>query len=156
MDDRYGCFGFTLTVCALLFVLVFMASMVLSSIGIAPVIDANGLSWDNSAYIAHDNNRTQQFVVQQQELTKRSADDNATWRTIAICLAVFGVLALAIVQRGITRRQQMQTQLKLQMYLAYLGVNGEVGRYNGQLGVYDHDHGEFVPAGVALLEMRNN
>ncbi len=156
MDDRYGCFGFTLTVGALLFVTVFLAGMLLSSIGIAPVIDANGLSWDNSAYIAHDNNRTTRYVAEQHEQTVRNHDNNQTVRWLVVVGAGAGVLVVWAVQHYRTKRQQAETQLKLQMYLAYLGVNGEVGKHNGQLGVYDYDHGEFVPAGVALLEMRNN
>lgn len=141
---------------ALLFVFVVGSAFILTSAGTAPIIDANGLSWDNSAYVAHQQAETARYVAKLAADTATSADNNATARTVAIALAVFGVLALAIAQWGITRRHEAETQLKLQMYLAYIGVNGEVGKFNGQLGVFDHDHGEFVPAGVALLEMRDN
>jgi len=143
-------------VMALLVVMVFMSAMILASVGIAPVVDSGGLSWDSSAYVAHDANRTARYVVEQQEQTERDRHANESLRTIVIVGALAGVLVVAIVQYNRTRRQQQATQLKLQMYLAYLGVNGRVGKLNGQLGVYDHDHGEFVPAGVALLEMREN
>ncbi len=141
---------------AILFVFVVGSAFILSSIGIAPVVDGNGLSWDNTAYMAREQARTTRYTVWQQEQTKRSADDNVTWRTFAIVAAVFGVLALAIAQWGITRRERYQAELKLRMYLAYIGVNGHVGKLDGELGVFDHDHGEFIPAGVALLEMRDN
>ncbi len=143
-------------VAALLFVFVVGSAFILSSIGIVPIVDANGLSWDNSAYVADQQGETTRYVAKLAADTAQSADNNATWRTIAIAAAVFGVLALAIAQWGITMRERHQAQLKLQMYLAYLGVSGHVGQLDGQLGVFDHDHGEFIPAGVALLEMRSN
>jgi len=151
-----GCGVWALTLAAVLVVFVLTCVFVLSSIGIAPVIDGGGLSWDASGYVTREANRTTRYVVEQQQQTERNRQDNETLRWLAVAGAVGGVLTVWAIQHNRTKRQQAETQLKLQMYLAYLGVNGEVGKHNGQLGVYDYDHGEFVPAGVALLEMRDN
>lgn len=155
MNNNNGC-GFAILVSAMIVMFLLTCAFALSSIGIAPVIDSNGLSWDNSAYIAQQQSDTTRYVAKLQADVATSADNNATWRTIAIVGAVFGVVALVIAQWGITRRERYRAELKLRMYLAYIGVNGHVGKLDGELGVFDHDHGEFIPAGVALLEMRDN
>ena len=150
-----SCGEWALTLAAIIVVFVLTSLFVLSSIGIAPVIDSSGLSWDSTGYVTHEANRTQRYIVQQQEQTERNRQDNETQRWFAVAGAVAVVLVVWAVQHYRTKRQQAEMQLKLQMYLAYLGTSGHVGTLNGQLGVFDHDRHEFVPAHVALLELGN-
>lgn len=151
-----SCGEWALTLAAVIVVFVLTAMFVLASVGIAPVIDANGLSWDATGYVTHEANRTARYVVQQQEQTERNRQDDETLRTFAVVGALASVLVVAIVQHNRTKRKQAETTLKLQMYLAYLGASGHIGKLNGQLGVFDHDRHEFVPAHVALLELKGN
>lgn len=158
-----GCGAWAITLLTIVVVFVFSAAFILSSIGIAPVVNSDGLSWDSSAYVAHDANRTTRYVAEQENKTERNKQDNETLRIVAVVVAVMGTIALIAYQRERTKRhnaallaQENETRMRLQMYIAYLGMNGAVGRYRGDLGVFDRDRGEFVPAGVALLELKGN
>lgn len=162
MNSNSGC-GFAILVTAILVAMALTFAAMLASVGVAPVIDGAGLAWDSTAYVTRSNNQTQLAIAKQREETERNRQLTEAVRTVVIALGVVAIVAIiagvagvAIVQHNRTRRQRADVQLKLQMYLAYIGGNGAVGRYHGQLGVFDHDHGEFIPAGVALLEMRDN
>ncbi len=150
-------------VSAIIVAMILTFAAMLASEGVAPVIDGGGLSWDSTAYVTRSNNQTTIAVTKEREATERNRQLTEAVRSIVVVLGVVAIAAIiaavigvGIVQYHRTRRQRNETQLKLRMYLAYIGVNGNVGHYHGELGVFDHDHGEFIPAGVALLEMRSN
>ncbi len=156
------CGEWALTLAAVLVVFVMTSMFVLASVGIAPVIDANGLSFDATGYITHEANRTARYIADQNAKTEQNRQDNETLRWFAIVGGVAGTVALVVYQRERTKRhkatlkaQENETRMRLKMYIAYLGIQGTVGRYKGDLGVFDHANGEFVPASVALLELGN-
>ena len=70
MDRSMTCAEWALTLGAILVVFVMTSLFVLASVGIAPVIDANGLSFDATGYVTHEANRTVRYVAEQHEQTE--------------------------------------------------------------------------------------
>lgn len=150
--DRSGC-GFGITVMALLIVMVFMSAMILASVGIAPMVDSGGLSWDSSAYVAHDANRTQRYIVEQQQQTERDKQGNETLRMFAIVGGVAGVLGLGIVQYNRTRRHRVQVDAMVRLHVAQTYRNARIEQRNGAKVLVDYDRQEIVPYHVIEQEI---
>lgn len=151
MDSR-GC-GFGFTVMAILFVMIFMSGAILASIGIAPVANSVGLSWDNSAYLAREANRTQRYIVEQQQQTERDRQGNETLRLFAIVGGVAGVLGLGIVQYNRTRRHSVQVDAMVQLHVAQNYRNARIEQRNGAKVLVDYDRQEIVPYNVITQEI---
>ncbi len=147
-----SCGEWGLTLAAILVVFVLTAMFVLASVGVAPVVDSNGLSWDATGYISHEANRTARFVTEQHEQTERNRQDNETTRTVVVVGALAGVLVVGIVQHNRTRRHRAQVDTMVRLYVAQTYPHAQVEQRNGAKVLVDYARCEIVPYGVIVQE----
>jgi len=145
-----SCGAWGLTLAAVIVVFALTSMFVLASVGIAPVIDANGLSWDSSGYIQRSNNATTRFVVEQEQHTERDRIfwDAAKW--VAIVAGVVAVLVVVAVQMGRTRRHADT----LRAYIATQYPHAQIEQRNGARVLVDYERQEIVPLQIVEAEWR--
>ncbi len=146
-------------VVAIVFVGVVTFGAILASVGIAPVVDIGGISWDTSAYIAHDQERTVRYVSQQENETERSRIFWENAQRIALYLAVSGAIIATVtvvaVQRGRTMRQYNRDKMIALAYAKtyYFGEPVAIKKRDGRPALYDYARGEVVPFEAIEIEM---
>jgi hypothetical protein len=148
--------------------LVFLALMLIGSMGSSPVFGPNGITWDHTGRIAWEQNYTQRDANRQREQTarevarvagetQRAENWNDTLRWLVVAATAGGAIWIVSRETGATVRNRDDQRAKVAMYQIYMRQqypNARIETHGGQQLVVDPDSQTVFPLAVLKAEAR--